>query len=85
MRYDMLEYTRIRDIRTDKNLKQKDVAIVLSIATNTLSQYENGERSIPVHILAKLALLYNTSTDYLLGLTDTKAPYERTNKSKTHI
>lgn len=80
MRYDVLEYTRIRDIRTDQSLKQKEVASMLKIAPNTLSQYENGERGIPVDILANLALIYNTSTDYLLGITDTKSPYKRTNK-----
>ena len=80
MRYGILEYTRIRDIRVDNSLQQKEVAKMLKIAPNTLSQYENGERNIPLDILAKLAIIYNTSADYLLGITDIKSPYERTNK-----
>ena len=80
MRYGILEYTRIRDIRIDKSLAQKEVASMLKIAPNTLSQYENGERNIPLDILARLAIIYNTSTDYLLGITDIKYPYERNNK-----
>ena len=73
----MLKYNRIRDIRNDKNLSQKQVAEKLNIAQNTLSQYETGERNIPNEILIKLALIYDTSIDYLLGITNEKAPYKR--------
>ena len=61
---------RLRDLREDGDLKQKDIAEYLHIAQNTYSQYENGTRSLPIEILIKLASYYNVSTDYLLGLTD---------------
>ncbi|AFS79643.1 transcriptional regulator, XRE family [Gottschalkia acidurici 9a] len=73
----MLKYNRIRDIRNDKNLSQKQVAEKLNIAQNTLSQYETGERNIPNEILIRLALFYDTSIDYLLGITNEKTPYKR--------
>ena len=77
MRYEMLKYNRIRDLRIDKDYSQTLVAQHLSIAQNTLSQYELGERNIPNEVLVKLALFYGTSVDYLLGLTDTLTPYPR--------
>ena len=67
MRNDILKYERIRNTRIDKDLTQKQVAKELNIAPNTLSQYETGTRNIPNEILIKLADLYNTSIDYLLG------------------
>lgn len=81
MRYEILKYNRIRDIRSDNNLSQKQVAEKLIIAQNTLSQYETGERNIPNDILIQLAIIYDTSIDYLLGLTDIKTPYPRKQKN----
>ena len=81
MRYDLLKYGRIRDMRVDKDMTQKQVAEHLKISQNTLSQYETGERNIPNEILIQLAVFYGTSVDYLLGLTDDKRPYSR--KSRT--
>ncbi|MCL2217474.1 MAG: helix-turn-helix domain-containing protein [Defluviitaleaceae bacterium] len=77
MRYEVLKYNRIRDIRSDRNLSQSHVAGELQIAQNTLSQYETGERNIPNEVLVRMALMYDTSVDYLLGLTDEKRPYPR--------
>ena len=77
MRYEVLKYNRIRDIRNDKDYSQSLVAKQLEIAQNTLSQYEIGGRRIPGEVLAKLALFYDTSVDYLLGLTDEPKPYPR--------
>jgi len=68
---------RIRDLREDNDLTQKQVADYLRIKQNTYSQYETGTRQIPVEILIALAALYKTSIDYLLGITDCKAPYPR--------
>lgn len=73
----MLKYNRIRDMRNDRDLSQRHVAGELQIAQNTLSQYETGERNIPNEILASIAIMYDTSIDYLLGLTDEKRPYPR--------
>ena len=71
---------RIRDLREDHNLTQQQVADYLNIKQNTYSQYETGNRQIPVDFLVLLAALYKTSTDYLLGLTDQQTPYPRAKK-----
>ncbi len=63
---------RIRDLREDSDLTQKEVASYLRIKQNTYSQYENGQRQLPLECLIALAKLYKTSTDYILGLTDQK-------------
>ena len=68
---------RLKDLREDHDLTQTAVAQKLHINQNTYSQYENGVRQIPLNILIALALLYNTSTDYLLELTDDSRPHER--------
>lgn len=61
---------RIRDLREDNDLTQKEVADYLNIKQNTYSQYENGQRQLPLDSLIALAKLYKTSTDYILGLKD---------------
>lgn len=66
---------RIRDIREDRDLTQRELAEYLHIGQNTYSQYETGQRQLPVTILIALAQYYGTSTDYLLGLTDKQEPY----------
>ena len=66
---------RIKDIREDNDITQSKIAEYLHIKQNTYSQYENGHRQIPLNMLISLAKFYNTSTDYLLGLTDVKKPY----------
>ena len=68
---------RLRDLREDRDLTQQTVAEYLHIRQNTYSQYENEHRQIPVEALIRLAAYYETSTDYLLGLTDEIAPYPR--------
>lgn len=68
---------RIKDLREDNDLLQKDLASYLKIAERTYSGYETGSRNIPNEILINLALFYNTSTDYILGLTNNKKPYEK--------
>ena len=67
---------RLRELREDNDLKQKDLAEYLHIRQNTYSQYENGQRQIPIDVLISLANYYHTSTDYLLGLTNQRKPYE---------
>lgn len=68
---------RLRDLREDNDLKQKDVAKVISVAQRTYSAYELGERMIPYPYIIELAKFYNTSTDYILGLTDVSEPYPK--------
>ena len=63
-------YKRIRDLREDNDLKQRELAEYLNCAQVCYSRYELGERDIPTDVLIKLAKFYNTTTDYLLGLTD---------------
>ncbi len=70
-------YERIRALREDKDLSQKDMAQQLSVAQTTYSDYELGKINIPLELLRKLALFHNTSIDYLLELTDNPNPYER--------
>ena len=65
-------YTRIRDLREDKDLTQKQLAQMLGMFQTGYSKYETGENDIPTHILIKLADFYGTTTDYILGRTDRK-------------
>lgn len=67
-------YRRIRDLREDNDLSQKQLAQILGMSQTGYSKYETGENDIPTQILIKLALYYNTSVYYLLGLTDIKEP-----------
>ena len=67
-------YQRIRDLREDRDLLQKDVAAYLKCTQVCYSNYETGKRDIPTEVLIQLAHLYHTSTDYILGLTDNSAP-----------
>ena len=73
-------YRRIRDLREDNDLFQKDLAAYLNCSQVCYSQYERGTRDIPTEVLVMLAKYYNTSTDYLLELTDIKAPYPKGNR-----
>ncbi len=74
-------YSRIRDLREDHDLSQTKLAKILGMSQTGYSKYETGENDIPTNILIKLAFYYNTSIDYMLGLTDEKKCYERkTNK-----
>lgn len=63
-------YRRIRDLREDRDLKQKEVAEMLNCSQQVYSNYELGQRDIPTDILIKLSRFYGVSTDYILGLTD---------------
>lgn len=60
-------HTVIRDLREDRDIKQKTVAAYLGIAQQTYSNYENGHRQIPIWAVIKLSEYYKVSTDYLLG------------------
>ena len=69
-------YKRIRDMREDRDLTQRQMAEYLKIHQTTYSDYEIGNLNIPVEILIKLAKFYNTSIDYLVGLTNNSKPYK---------
>lgn len=63
-------FPRLKDLREDHDLMQKQVAAILGIDQRVYSTYETGKREIPVHHLIALADYYQTSTDYLLGRTN---------------
>lgn len=65
-------YQRIRTLREDHDLTQKQIAQILGMSQTGYSKYETGENDIPTAILIKLAEFYQTTTDYLLGRTDEK-------------
>ncbi len=65
-------YKRIRDLREDKDLTQKQMGNILSCSQRVYSNYERGELDIPTEILIKLADYHNVSTDYILNRTDKK-------------
>lgn len=68
---------RLKAIREDRDITQKTLSEFLNIKQNTYSQYENGQRQLPIDTLIKLAEYFDTSTDYILGLTDTPKKYPR--------
>ena len=70
-----MNISRLKEIRQDRDLLQKDIAKVLRTSQKQYSLYENGIRLIPIDKLAILAKYYNTSVDYLIGLTDERKPY----------
>ena len=72
-----MQFQNLRNIREDKDIKQKDIAKVLNVSQNTYSQYEVGALRYPVDALITLADFYNVSVDYLLGRTDVKTPYPK--------
>lgn len=62
-------YPRIKDLREDHDLSQKDIAAILNTTQQQYGKYERGDREIPIHHLITLADFYNTSIDYLVGRT----------------
>lgn len=68
-------YRRIRDLREDHDLTQKQLGQILSCSQRVYSNYERGELDIPTEVLRKLAQYYGVTTDYLLDLSDIRWPY----------
>ena len=69
-------YCRIRDLRTDHDLKQQQVADYLGMSQTGYSKYEVGTNDVPTQVLIQLARFYNVSIDYLLGETDNPKRYD---------
>ena len=63
-------YKRIRDLREDKDMTQRQLAKTLNCSQQVYSNYELGQRDIPTDILIKLSKLYGVSVDYILGISD---------------
>ena len=74
--------TRIKNLREDHDLTQKQISEYLNVSQVAYSYYELNRRSIPVETLDKLADYYNTSVDYLLYKTDIVTPYPKKQKAK---
>ena len=68
---------RLRDVREDRDLTQRDIAELLKVHQTTYSDYELGRLNIPVAVLHTLADFYGVSVDYLLGRTNEKKPYPK--------
>lgn len=68
-------YPKIKELREEYCLTQKQVATILNMSQATYSRYETGKSEIPVHTLIKLAQLYTSNINYLVNLTNLKIPY----------
>ena len=68
---------RLRDLREDNDMTQAAMANLLKCSQQTYSRYESHTTEIPLESLITLAEFYNTSIDYLLGITNVKEPYKR--------
>lgn len=68
----MYYYQRLKDLREDKDLLQRDIARLIQTTQQTYSLYENGTREIPFHHAITLAKFYKVSLDYIAGLTNNK-------------
>ncbi len=72
---------RLRDLREDKDMSQEQLGKILNVSQAAYSYYESEKRSLTLEMAGKLALYFNTSIDYIVGLTNEKKPYPR-NKNK---
>ncbi len=70
-------YKRLRELREDHDLTQKEIAQILNMSQTGYNQYEIGKNDLPTKILIKLSEYYNVSVDYILGLTNENKPYKR--------
>ena len=65
-------YPRLRELRVGAGMNQTEIAEILNMQQNQYSRYERGERELPMHLFVKLALHYQVSLDYMVGISDTK-------------
>ena len=78
-------YQRLRDLREDENLKQKDIADIINTTANYYGDYEKGKRDIPTSRMIQLAKYYGVSMDYITGLTNDKGGMHRNNEEERTI
>lgn len=81
----MMLGNRIRSLREDKDLSQKDLGIKLGVSASTIGMYEQDRRSPDAEMLLKIANFFNVSTDYLLGKTDIRNPQKSNDKASLSI
>lgn len=77
-----MDIKRLKDLREDNDLVQKQIADLLNTTQQQYSKYEQGTRLIPIDKLDVLANFYKTSTDYILGRTNVKEPYPRNTQKR---
>lgn len=65
-------YTRLKDLREDKDLTQSQISKILNISQQAYSNYENEKRELPYNLIVKIALYYNVSLDYIFKLSNNK-------------
>ena len=65
-------YPRLRELRVSAGFNQTEIAEILDMQQNQYSRYERGERELPMHLFVKLAVHYQVSLDYMVGISDTK-------------
>lgn len=73
---------RLKNLREDNDYTQEEIAKILNCKQNTYQQYESEKRQIPIEALKKLAVIYKTSIDYIVELTDENKPYPRKREKK---
>lgn len=76
---------RLKKLRTEKNITQKDLARYLGVSDRSVGYYETGQRTPPPDIIEKIADYFNVSVDYLLGRTDIRNPYRKEDKNLSNI
>lgn len=76
-----MKFKRLKDLREDNDKLQKDIANLLGISQQYYSEYENGNRTIPITHLITLSKYYNASIDYIVGLTDIKDIFNNPKKT----
>lgn len=79
-----MKFKRIKDLREDHDKIQKDIANLLGISQQYYSEYENGKRPIPIQHLITLAKYYNTSIDYIVGISEEKNVNPESNKKQAN-
>lgn len=80
-----MNFKRLKDLREDHDYTQQKISEILEISRPQYSLYETGKRTIPIDLLSKLSILYNTSIDYIVGNTNVSTPYppaKNKNKNK---
>lgn len=75
-----MQYKRLKELREDNDLKQREVASALHCSQQVYSNYENGQRDIPTDILIRLSAYYHVPTDYILGISDNRSYKADTDK-----
>lgn len=80
-----MNYPRLRDLREDKDLRQKDIAGIINTSANYYGDYENGKRPLPFDRAIELANFYNVSLDYIAGRTNDKRGFNKSDLPTSEV